>query len=287
MDYRDRDGNVVFNNTLQDKVLKSLYSSYFGKALLKVLTLPKVSKAIGSVLNSRASIVLVNPFIKLNKVDMNDFENKEYISFNDFFTRKVRIDMRPIDFDNKSLISPCDGHLTAFKISENLNFIVKNATYNVHLLLKDKKLADSYKDGYCLIFRLSMEDYHRYCYIDNLKKSKNRKIQGILHTVNPLVSNFCDVYKENSREYCLMETENFGKVVQVEVGALLVGKINNFHNNGEYKKGQEKGMFEFGGSTIVLLFENNKINIDKDVLHNTEDGIETLVKLGEKIGISL
>jgi len=287
MDYKDRNGNIVFNNTMQDKILKNLYSSYFGKILLKALTLPNFSKAVGVVLNSKPSSILVDPFIKLNKVDMNDFEKKNYSSFNDFFTRKVKTNMRPIEMNNKSLISPCDGHLTALKITKNLNFVVKNAAYSVNSLLKDKKLASAYIDGHCLIFRLSMEDYHRYCYIDNLKKSNNRKIAGILHTVNPLVSNFCDVYKENSREYCLMETENFGNIVQVEVGALLVGKINNFHKKGEFTKGSDKGMFELGGSTIVLLIEKDKVLIDNDILVNTEDGIETLVKLGEKIGVSL
>jgi len=287
MDYKDRDGNVVFNNTLQDKFLKKLYTTYLGNIFLKIITLPKVSSFAGVILNSKPSCLLVEPFIKINKVDMNDYPKVKYSSFNNFFTRNIAGEKRLIDLKKDSLISPCDGHVLALKISENSNFIIKSANYSVYSLLKDKKLADQYSDGYCLIFRLSVEDFHRYCYIDDLKKTKNRKIDGLLHTVNPLINGYRDIYKENSREYSLLDTANFGKVVQIEVGALLVGKITNHHEKGEFKKGDEKGLFEFGGSTIVLLFKKDKVKIDKDILINTGEYIETLVKMGEKIGVSI
>jgi phosphatidylserine decarboxylase len=81
-----------------------------------------------------------------------------------------------------------------------------------------------------------------------------------------------------------METENFGKVIQVEVGAMCVGKIKNLHQEHSFSRGEEKGMFEFGGSTIVLLVKNDVVRIDEDLLSNTAQGIETVVKMGEKIG---
>jgi phosphatidylserine decarboxylase len=189
-----------------------------------------------------------------------------------------------IDENKSALISPCDGKIMVHKIKEDSVFQIKDGHYSIYSMLRDKKLSENYKNGYCIVIRLSVDDYHRYCYIDNLKKSRNRKIEGVLHTVHPAVDEYCNIYRENSREYTLMKTENFDEVVQIEVGALFVGKIINNHEKGEFKRGQEKGMFEFGASTIVLLLKENIVDMDEDLITNTQEGFETEVKLGEKIG---
>lgn len=281
MDYKDREGNIVFDESLQDHVLKTMYSTFIGKITMRILTLPPITKLTGLILNSKPSCLLIEPFIKLNKIDMSEYENKKYRSYNDFMTRKIKPTSRPFNLEKDVLISPCDGRVYAVDISENSVFIIKSGKYSIHSLLKDKKLSDIFIGGTCLIFRLSVENNHRYCYVDNLRKSKNRKIEGVF---NRLSSN---VYKENPREYSLMYTENFGRVIQIEIGALHTGKINNYHGKGSFKKGQEKGLFEFAGPCIVLLFEKDKVIIDQDILDNTEECFETYVKMGEKIGVSI
>ena len=85
-------------------------------------------------------------------------------------------------------------------------------------------------------------------------------------------------------EYTVLETENFGTVVQVEVGAMMVGRIVNHHGTHSFQRGEEKGMFEFGGSTTVLLVKKDQLKVDQDILENSKENIETVVKLGEKIG---
>ena len=110
-------------------------------------------------------------------------------------------------------------------------------------------------------------------------------VKGVLNTVRPIAYRKCKVFKRNSREYTTLHTKNFGDIVEVEVGATLVGKIKNKHDNYEFKKGEEKGMFLFGGSTIVLLIKKDVIDIDKDILNNPVRNIETRVKCGEKIGV--
>jgi phosphatidylserine decarboxylase len=182
------------------------------------------------------------------------------------------------------LVSPCDGKITYYEVNGATLFKIKNSTYSLNSLIKNKSLAYDFCDGVCLVLRLSLDNYHRYCYIDNAVKSDNRFINGRLHTVNPVVFDKIEVFKENAREYCVLNTENFGKVLYMEVGALLVGKITNYHKESTVKRGQEKGRFEFGGSTIVLFFEKKRIKIDDDIVQNTADGIETVVKMGEKIG---
>lgn len=261
-----------------------LYKNRFGRIILKLITLPTISKIVGWLMDRKISAIAIKRFIKKNNIDVSIYEEKKYISYNDFFTRKIKDDCRKIDMNQKSLISPCDSKLSVYEIDDESIFKIKDSYYHIDDLLKNKELSKKYKGGYCLIFRLCVDDYHRYCYIDNGKKSKNNFINGVLYTVRPIVIGNYNIYKENSREYTILKTENFGKVVHVEVGATIVGRIKNHHEEYQFKKGEEKGMFEFGGSTIVLLIEKNRVVIDKEILENTKQGYETVVKYGEKIG---
>lgn len=261
-----------------------LYRNKLGRLLLKIISLPIISKIAGWFMDRKISAIAIKRFIKKNNIDVSIYEEKKYTSYNDFFTRKIKSKCRKIDMNPKSLISPCDSKLSAYEINEKSVFKIKDSYYKVEDLLKDEKLAKKYQDGYCLIFRLCVDDYHRYCYIDNGKKNKNKFINGVLYTVRPIVLENYNIYKENSREYTTLKTENFGDVIQVEVGATIVGRIKNHHEEYNFTKGEEKGMFEFGGSTIVLLIEKNKVEVDKEIMDNTKQGYETVVKYGEKIG---
>jgi phosphatidylserine decarboxylase len=135
-----------------------------------------------------------------------------------------------------------------------------------------------------MIFRLGVDDYHRYCYVANGEKGENVSIPGVLHTVSPVVYDHFPVYKENAREYCSIDTKEFGEMLMMEVGALMVGKIVNHHGAATVRRGQEKGYFQFGGSTVVLLLKKDTAVLDSDILENSRQGIETVVKFGEKIG---
>jgi phosphatidylserine decarboxylase len=141
-----------------------------------------------------------------------------------------------------------------------------------------------YAGGTMLVFRLTVDDYHHYCYVDDGIKTPNHHINGVFHTVNPIANDYYPIYKENTREYSLLKSKHFGDVLMMEVGALMVGKIVNYHNNADVKRGQEKGRFEFGGSTVVLCLQKGQAEIDNDIIANSAKGLETRVKLGEKIG---
>lgn len=266
------------------KSVKFLYNNFLGNMILFVSTRRWVSKIVGKYLDSKASRKRINKYITDNSIDMTQFEETEYKSFNDFFTRKIKPENRPFSYDTNHFISPCDGKVSAYTISDDSKFEIKGYTYTVETLLKNKELANKYAGGYCIVLRLSVEDYHRYFYIDNCKKEKNIFIQGRLHTVQPYALSKRKVFSENCREYTIMHTENFGDVTQVEVGAMMVGRIVNNHQEGEYKRGEEKGKFEFGGSTIVLLVEKDKIILDEEFLINTQNDDETYVLCGERIG---
>lgn len=281
---KDRQGNILERKGGQDKLLSYLYGSISGQLLLKGLTVPELSKAAGAFLDSGLSLGLISRFIKSADISLWEYEPGFYDSFNAFFTRKIKSGMRPVDMTENAFVSPCDSKLTVYKIDEQSRFIIKNGVYTVASLLKNRALAERYSGGLCMIFRLEVDDYHRYIYIDNGIKSRNVHINGKYHTVNPAALDKVNVYSENTREYTLLRTGNFGDVVQAEIGAMLVGRIKNHHERVRFSKGEEKGMFEFGGSTIVLLTLPGAVEIDGDILQNTAEGFETVVKMGERIG---
>ena len=265
---------------------KKLYDTFWGRVLVKILKRPFVTKFVGFVLSRRISRVIVKTFIKKSKIDMSDYPERKYKSFNDFFTREIKEGRRPISEGKKDLIAPCDSLLTAYKISSDLTVEIKSSYYTVPELLKDEKLAKEYNNGYLMLFFLTPRDYHHYCYLYNGTRDEYKKIKGVFHTLNPLACKKVKVYAENTREYTVIHSENFGDVVSMEVGALLVGKMRN-NSKKEFKKGEEKGYFEYGASSIVLLFKEGTVEIDKDILTQTAKDIETRVKYGEKVGKSL
>lgn len=260
-----------------------LYHTVIGRALLQVLIRPGVSKALGAFLDTGLSRFLVDPFVKSTKLDLSDYPDRSYASFNDFFTRTVSDGRRPIDADPNALIAPCDGKLTVYPITPEGIFDIKHSCYTVTDLLRDEALAKEFEGGTCLIFRLTPDDFHRYSFMDSGTILSSKAIPGVLHTVRPIAFRRYPIFSENAREYAVLETANFGTVIQMEVGALFVGRIVN-HPLSAFKRGQEKGKFEFGGSTIILLLHKGAAVIDEELLQNTREGKESIVRLGNRIG---
>ena len=265
--------------------LSFLYNTHFGRIILKPLVKSRfISHLSGKFMDSSLSKIMISSFVKKNNIDLSIYEKDKFDSFNDFFTRKIKKNKRPIPKSNNFLLSPCDSNLTYLKIDKNTTFNIKNSTYTINSILKNDSLAKKYKDGTALVFRLSPDDYHRYMFICDGVITSNYEIKGMFHSVNPVAYKNYEVFKENTRECTSIKTNDMGLVTYVEVGALLVGKIKNKVKSGMVKKGLEKGYFKYGGSTIVLLFEKDKISLDEEIINNSLNGFETYVKYGEKIG---
>ena len=285
MDYIDLQGKQVSNITNQDKLLSFLYTNIFGRMLLKPLIQPQVSKLAGRYLSSAHSTWLISQFIERNEINMDIYEECDYSSFNDFFTRKIKPDCRPVPEDLDVLISPCDCLATVYPIQENTTFSIKNTEYTLRSLLRSPRLAKRFRGGYAYILRLTVEDYHRYLYSVSGKQSKNYHIDGTFHTVNPIANDYLPIYKENTREYTVIHSKEFGDVLQMEVGALLVGKISNHKQSTVVTRGEEKGFFEYGGSTIVVLTQKGRVTPRSDLLTNSKNGYETKVLQAHPLGI--
>ena len=281
MQIRSRDGKIIESKPLKSQ--RFLYNTILGRLILKALIKPSFSTKIGKRLDSPKSLKKSYKFAKKNNINLDDFILDDVKCFNDFFSRKIKDGKRPIDMTPSHLISPCDSKASAYRIDNDLILNIKNSKYKLKNLINNEQLAQSYINGTCLVLRLCVDDYHRYCYIDDGTKEDNVFIPGVLHTVNPIALEHYKIYSQNQREYTILHTKNFGDVVQIEVGAMRVGKIVNYDGASEIKRGEEKGKFLYGGSTIILLLNQN-VKIDDDIVNNTKDGAETIVKMGEKIG---
>lgn len=268
----------------QERVLSALYDHAAGRAVLKVLTSPWVSRAGGAVLSTRASRVFIKPFVRRAGIHLDDFLGAPYQSYNDFFCRKIRPELRPVSMDPEEFISPCDSRLTALAITPEQRFFLKGSSYTLESLLRDPDLGQQFSGGWCLIFRLCVDDYHRYCYVADGEKGENVVLPGVLHTVNPIACDHYPIYKENARAYSLLQTQEWGTILMMEVGALMVGKIVNHHGAAQVFRGQEKGYFQFGGSTVVLLVGKDRLALDEKILENSQKGLETRVLYGQSIG---
>lgn len=269
-------------NIKDSKSLIFLYNNPVGRIILKIITKPTLSKITGFIINSKMSKIYIKRFIKNNNINMEDYEQEKYKSFNDFFTRKVKKTKRNHVSNKKELISPCDSKITKYQIDDELTISVKNSKYSLKNLLQEE-IKEEYKNGICLVLRLCVDDYHRYHAFDNYEVIKNKKIKGILHTVNPISYENYKVFTENQREVTVLKTENFKQVYQIEVGALNVGKIHN-NTKTNYKKYDERGYFSFGGSTIILLFQKDVLELDEDIEKFSKQNIEVKVEYGDIIG---
>lgn len=184
------------------------------------------------------------------------------------------------------------------KASNPLPLEIKGNLYSIEKILK-APCPEFLKGGTLLVFRLSLPDYHRYIFPARGKLLRTKKIKGRLDSVRKEAAHF-KAFSENKREISLLELNGMGKILHVEVGAMLVGHIHNhvkvesIFDGGvnknrkrkteyRFKAGEEKGYFSLGGSTIVEML-SDKIVIDEDLLENTKKGLETKLSIGERIG---
>ncbi len=256
-----------------------LYGTAPGRFLLRGLARPWFSRLGGHVMDSRLSALAVGPFVRAHGIDMSQCQKTRFSSFNDFFTRELMPGARPVDMDPAALVSPCDGRLAVWPIAPGGAFSVKGTDYTLPRLLMDEDLAARFDGGLLWLFRLCPDDYHRYIWPVDGTPSPAVRIPGLYHTVQPLERGQRPVYHENTREYRLLDTAH-GPVVMMEVGAMLVGRIVNRPVSGPVRRGQEKGRFAFGGSTVILLTAQDAAVPRADI-----SSTETPVRAGERVGM--
>jgi len=267
--------------------LKFLYHNPFGKyTLLPIVKQKIISEIYGRFMDKSSSVKKIAHFAKQFNIELSELEKKldEFISFNDFFYRRLKTDARTIE---QGFVSPGDGRLIAFEnINELKNFYVKGRDFTLEKFLQNKNLANKYSQASLLILRLAPNDYHRFHFPYSGIPSKSTPIKGKYNSVSPhaLKNYFTNVFCQNKREYLILKTKDKNDILISPVGATMVGSIiETYTPEKEAQKGDEMGYFKFGGSSIVILVDKDKIKIDADILENTRNKMETFVRLGEKI----
>jgi phosphatidylserine decarboxylase len=284
--YERESGQLKTEKIAGEKWLVWLYNNPIGEATLWVLAKRKlVSSIYGKMMDRTSSAKRIPPFIEDFDIDMSGAQEHDFKNFNDFFTRKLKDNARPIDTSFNTVVSPADGKILAYADISNSDFIIKGFRFDVSSFLDNPVLAQKYRDGALLIIRLAPADYHRFHFPVSGILTPDKKVGGDYYSVNPFaLRKKAEIFCLNKREYTILSNPSFGDVIMAEVGATMVGSIVQTFKGCSVKKGEEKGYFKFGGSTVVLLFEKSKICIDKDLLINTATGYETAVKMGERIG---
>jgi len=246
-----------------DGMVKFAYATPIGRLLGPVIASKMFSQIYGKSQDSLKSVQKVAPFINNFHIPMDQYQKgsfqqnpieTSYQSFNEFFIREFQAGQRTFTTNDDDMAAFAEaryfGHAS---MSDDLDIPVKGSMLRAVDLIGDRELAEDFIGGPLMIARLCPVDYHRYHYPDDGNTLKAFAVPGNLHSVNPLALKYRqDIFIKNERRVSILETEHFGKLAYIEVGATCVGKIvQSFDESQPFKKGDEKGYFLFGGSTVV------------------------------------
>ncbi len=286
--YNRRTGQIEPEEIYERRVMEFLFGTRAGLLLAEGLFKHRwATELYARRMHSPRSRARISEFIERCHINTDELEQplESFRTFNEFFIRRLKPAARPIDRAPAHLIAIADSRLSLHPIRRDTILPVKGRAFTLRELLRDPA-ADQFIDGQCLIFRLAPVDYHRFCYVDDCAQSPVTVIKGYYRSVNPLaIWRRLPVFSENQREYCVLRTASFGDVVHIDVGATSVGRIVQHHRaGGAFERGAEKGYYEFGGSTSILLLKAGAVQLDDDIAEHSARGIETIVRYGERIG---
>lgn len=246
------------------------------------------SRLYGWPLHQRFSRKQISRFISKHQIDMSDVvvPDAGFRSFNDFFIRRLKPGARPIASDPKALIAPADSRLKVFALNRQTIVNIKGQTLTLARLLGSDVVSNDFSNGLCLQFRLAPRDYHRFGHIADGIQGRIHTVGGRLYSVSPLaLRHMPAIWGSNYRHWCFVQTYSLGTLLQIEVGATVVGSIiQHLPNGGPCRRGQEKGYFQLGGSTVLIILPPGRVDIDDDIMKYSDRNIETLVRYGESIG---
>src|SRR2546421_924101 len=240
----------------------------------------------GKKYDDPASASQIESFINFHRLDMSEvlLPIDQFKNFNEFFYRELKENARPCSApDNpKIIVPPADCRAVVFNTMDDATRIwVKGREYSVERLLGDAYPLDAkrYKGGALGIFRLAPQDYHRFHVPVDGVMGTPKKIEGEYYTVNPMaIRSALDVYGENVRVIVPIDSVAHGRVMYICIGAMMVGSTVITRRAGDkLKRAEELGYFQFGGSTILLLFEPGIMVFDDDIVENANMALETLV----------
>ncbi len=286
--YSRREGRVVEEKILGDGLLRLAYAfpvrqlfgwAFFGASFC--------SRVMGWYADRPASAKRISKTIRELGIEMDDFEIPAdgYRTFNEFFIRKIKPGRRL--FSEEGICSPADCRMSVYpQLTADRCIPVKGAEFTVGQLLgaEGAEVAGRFENGSLCVARLCPADYHRFHFPSDGKLLRHWRIRGRYHTVSPIALwKGLDIFPHNVREVSLLDLGKWGVCAYIEVGAFGVASITQTHEGTEFRKGEEKGYFSFGGSTVILIFEPGRLAFAKDLLENSAAGREVILRAGDRL----
>ena len=273
-----------------DGFLRWTYGTLGGKiALATMVKRAWFSHWYGWRMDQQNSAQKIDPFIEKYDLDPEEFlrTTSEFATFNEFFFRQLKPEARPVDAADNTVVFPADGrHLCIPDVSESDGLFVKGETFSLPELLGDAELAQQYADGSLVLSRLCPVDYHRFHLPVAGVPSEANLLNGPLYSVNPIaLCQNIQILATNKRCLTRLQTDQFGQVLLLEIGATCVGGICQTYQPGSMaSKGSEKGYFRFGGSSTMTIFEPGRVQFDEDLLQNSKQHRELYARVGDRMG---
>ena len=275
-----------------EKAVRFLYQTAIGRLMAPLLAQKFFSSLYGRLQDRPSSKKKIVPFVRKFGIDLSEYlptkgrsEADPYGSFNEFFIRRFKEKAREfITGPHPSAFA--EGRYMGYEaLSDSIHLPVKGAFLRPIDLLGRKKWAFLFEGGPVLMARLCPVDYHRFHFLDDGRFLDSYRMAGRLHSVNPqALDRYGHVFFTNERAVSILETIHLGKVAMVEVGAICVGRIILTKEEGPFRRGEEKGYFLFGGSSVIVMGQKGRWTPSADILENTKDGLETFVRLGDQVG---
>lgn len=288
--YNRYTGEVETENVYGEGFLRWAYGNPLGRLTVEIAVKRLLfSRWYGWRMDRPASQAKVRPFIQDYDIDVSDFVDPvdSYLSFNQFFYRKLKSAARPIDDRLEAAVFPADGrHLAIQDLNATDQFYIKGQRFDLAKFLGNDALAKEFAGGAVLISRLCPVDYHRYHFPVSGDASESKILDGSLRSVSPLaLRRRLSILWENRRARTVVDSPEFGRVVVMEVGATCVGGMHSTFTSGTVVKGDDKGYFSFGGSCVTTVFKKGAIQFDDDLNVHAAEGREVYAKMGERCGV--
>jgi phosphatidylserine decarboxylase len=285
----DRQAGRLFREWMDDH--KPTYESQPRRSITQwIKSQPLFDRLYAAYQNTRWSARQIEPFIRKYQIEMSQFEPVEYRSFAEFFDRRFRPGVRQFPSATDEMGAFAEARYLAWdRLQADQRFPIKGHSLSPEQILGDAQRAQPFIDGAVFLVRLAPVDYHRVHYCDDGTTLDHDRLGRRLWTVNRhALENKQDILFSNERNVNILQTRHFGRLGFVEVGALSVGRIVQTHPlELPFRRGEEKSVFRFGGSAIVVFGEPGAWRPSDDLLQRTREGVETLVRLGETIGVPM
>lgn len=272
--------------------LRFAYETSLGRGITGlVFSRPFLSRLFGWYMKRPGSRSKIAPFVEQYGLDPETFSRPldSYSSFNDFFRRELKPGVRPVDPDPRSVVFPADGrHLGWQEVGTEAGVFVKGQRWNLDALLGgDAQLLSRFEGGSLVLSRLCPVDYHHFHFPASGEAGDPHWTGKRLYSVSPFSLRHSLAYLwQNKRCLTILENEAIGPVAFIEVGATNVGTIRHRPLPGgrQVRKGDPKGWFEFGGSSVLTIFPKGAVSLSTDLLETTAAGVELYAHVGDRMG---